>query len=167
MSVIGVWNSCLLHTRSPKLVSKKRVNGFIESSNTSILEEEEYVELVHVFIKEMSQHPSRIETVDQWWENTFKPGLMRLSIKYCKKRILLLRNDLGIQLYNFDRAVEIILNSCSGKWISFFNLQLFSKNKDFNLSDQPLGGFEQKNRCPTFCAAYCTIWRFVTRQSRT
>jgi len=55
--------------------------------NTSILEEEEYVELVHGFIEEMSQHPSRIENVDHWWENIFKPGLKRLSINYCKKRI--------------------------------------------------------------------------------
>ena len=57
------------------------------SLNISILEEEEYVELVHVFIEEMSQHLSRIENVDHWWENIFKPGLKRLSINYCKKRI--------------------------------------------------------------------------------
>ncbi|KAI9559533.1 hypothetical protein GHT06_013531 [Daphnia sinensis] len=35
----------------------------------------------------MSQHPSRIGNVDHWWENIFKPGLRRLSINYCKKRI--------------------------------------------------------------------------------
>ena len=55
--------------------------------NAAILEEDEYVELVHVFIEEMSQHPSRIDNVDYWWENTFKPGLKRLAINYCKKRI--------------------------------------------------------------------------------
>ena len=42
--------------------------------NAAILEEDEYVELVHVFIEEMSQHPSRIDYVDCWWENTFKSG---------------------------------------------------------------------------------------------
>ena len=35
----------------------------------------------------MSQHTSRIENIDHWWENIFKPGLRRLSINYCRKRI--------------------------------------------------------------------------------
>ncbi len=42
---------------------------------------------MHVFIDEMSQHTSRIEKIDHWWDNTFKPGLRRLSINYCRKRI--------------------------------------------------------------------------------
>jgi hypothetical protein len=34
---------------------------------------------------------------------------------------------------------------------------LFSKKtKDLNLSYQPLDGSGQKNRCPSFCAEYCT-----------
>jgi hypothetical protein len=43
-------------------------------------------------------------------------------------------------------------------WYSFFHLQPFSKNKDLNFSDQPLGGFGQKNRCPNFCPGYCTVF---------
>jgi hypothetical protein len=50
--------------------------------NISILEEEEYIKLVHVFIDEMSQHTSRIENIDHWWENTsnLASGVYRLII---------------------------------------------------------------------------------------
>ncbi len=55
--------------------------------NTAVLEEEEYIELVKNFIVDMSQHPSRNENVDHWWEHIFKPALKRLSINYCRKRV--------------------------------------------------------------------------------
>ena len=54
------------------------------------------------------------------------------------------------------RFSPIFFFSCSGKCINFFNLQPFPKNKDLNFSVQPLGGFGQKNRCPSFYAGYCT-----------
>jgi hypothetical protein len=79
--IVGYINS----TTPRPVVRKKSMD--LWKLNTAILEEEEYIELVHVFIEEMSQHPSRIANVDHWWENTFKPGLRRLSINYCRKRI--------------------------------------------------------------------------------
>jgi hypothetical protein len=79
--IVGYINS----TTPPRVVRNEKMD--LWKLNTSILEEEEYVELVHGFIEEMSQHLSRIENVDTWWENIFKPGLKRLSINYCKKRI--------------------------------------------------------------------------------
>ncbi|KAI9550752.1 hypothetical protein GHT06_004945 [Daphnia sinensis] len=74
--IVGYKNS----TTPPCVVRNKSRN--LWKLNTSILEEEEYIKLVHVFIEEMSQHPSRIGNVDHWWENIFKPGLRRLSINY-------------------------------------------------------------------------------------
>jgi exonuclease III len=79
--IVGYINSTV-----PRPVMRKKSMD-LWKLNTSILDEEEYVELVHAFIEEMSQHPSRIENVDHWWEYTFKPGLRRLSINYCRKRI--------------------------------------------------------------------------------
>ena len=79
--IVGYINS----TTPPRIVRNKSKD--LWKLNISILEEEEYIKLVHVFIDEMSQHTSRIENIDHWWENTFKPGLRRLSINYCRKRI--------------------------------------------------------------------------------
>jgi len=79
--IVGYINS----TTPPRVVRNKSKD--LWKLNISILEEEEYIKLVHVFIDEMSQHTSRIENIDHWWENTFKPGLRRLSINYCRKRI--------------------------------------------------------------------------------
>jgi hypothetical protein len=79
--IVGYINS----TTPPRVVRNKSEN--LWKLNTSIVEEEEYINLVHVFIEEMSQQPSRIENVDHWWEIIFKPSLRRLSISYCKKRM--------------------------------------------------------------------------------
>ena len=79
--IVGYINN----TTPPRVVRNKSKD--LWKLNISILEEEEYIKLVHVFIDEMSQHTSRIENIDHWWENTFKPGLRRLSINYCRKRI--------------------------------------------------------------------------------
>ncbi len=66
------------------------------------------------------------------------------------------------------RFSPIFFFSCSGKCINFFNLQPFPKNKDLNFSVQPLGGFGQKNRCPSFYAGYCTpeCWKKVQKLRR-
>ena len=79
--IVGYINN----TTPPRVVRNKSKD--LWKLNISILEEEEYIKLVHVFIDEMSQHTSRIENIDHWWENIFKPGLRRLSINYCRKRI--------------------------------------------------------------------------------
>ena len=79
--VVGYINSA----NPPPRTKRKPMD--IWKLNTAILDEDEYVTLVKTFIDEMSQHPSYTNNVDSWWENLFKPGIKRLSINYCRKRI--------------------------------------------------------------------------------
>lgn len=58
-----------------------------------------------------------------------------------------------LTMRNYTFFAKLIF-SCSRNSISFFSLQ--PNNKDSNLSDQPLGGLEQKNCCSSLCAEYCT-----------
>ena len=79
--VVGYINS----TPTPRKVTKRK-SFDLWKLNTAVLDEDGYVDLVKVFIEEMSTHPSRSSNVDHWWENIFKPGIKRISINYCRKR---------------------------------------------------------------------------------
>ena len=54
--------------------------------NTSILKEEYFQENFKEFWNRISTQPSRSGDVTRWWERSFKPGLKRLTIRYCKQR---------------------------------------------------------------------------------
>ncbi|KAI9550679.1 hypothetical protein GHT06_006310 [Daphnia sinensis] len=67
----------------------------------------------------MSQHPLRNDNVDLWWENLFKPGIKRLSINYCKKRICEQRSKRKL----FQSQLEETVNSANFDFARYTELK--------------------------------------------
>ena len=54
--------------------------------NTTMLNEEEYIERVRKFIVHAGKHPLKKESSSLWWESVFKPGVKKISIDYGRQR---------------------------------------------------------------------------------
>ena len=130
--IVGYINS----TTPPRVVRNESMD--LWKLNTSILEEEEYVELVHVFIEEISQHLSRIENADHWRENIFKPGLKRFSINYCKKRIC----DQRVKRKLLQHQLKETVNSADFNHARYMEL----KRELLALEREALRGFAIRSR---------------------
>ena len=73
--------------------------------NASVLSEERYITLINNFIVKAAQHPLRNQDIGRWWEQVFKPGVKKTSIKYCAQRA---REKRNMRAFIQDCLLEIL-----------------------------------------------------------
>ena len=77
---------------SPDINQHTKKNYGLWKLNASVLSEERYNVLINNFIAKAATHSSRNQDIGHWWEQVFKPGIKKITIKYCSQRTREKRN---------------------------------------------------------------------------
>ena len=107
--------------------------------NTGVLSEESYQNEIAYFINSSARHPLREGNVASWWEDILKPGIIRISKRYCGRRARMIRDTRAY----YQACIQHVIQADVLDWAAFKELRSTLKSWEV----RTLNGHGVRSRC--------------------